>query len=45
MVQYESALHVEQKLAQFKKMANFSAAEKNVDNYVKDKRNRIINCA
>ena len=28
MAQYESALHVEQKLAQFKKMANFSAAEK-----------------
>ena len=45
MVQYESALHVEQKLAQFKKMANFSAAENNVDNYVKDKRNCIINCA
>ena len=45
MVQYKSALHVEPKLAQFKKMANFSAAEKNVDKYVKDKRNRIINCA
>ena len=45
MVQYESALHVEPKLAQFKKMANFSASAKNVDNYVKDKRNRIINCA
>ena len=43
MAQYESALHVEQKLAQFKKMANFSAT-KNVDNYVKDKKNRIINC-
>ena len=45
MVQYERALHVEPKLAQFKKMANFSAAENNVDNYVKDKRNCIINCA
>ena len=45
MVQYEIALHVELKLAQFKKLANFSAAAKNVDNYVKDKRNRIINCA
>ena len=45
MAQYESALHVEQKLAQFKKMANFSAVVNNVDNYVKDKRNRIINCA
>ena len=45
MTQYESALHVEQKLAQFKKMANFSASAKNVDNYVKDKRNRIIICA
>ena len=44
MAQYESALHVEQKLAQFKKMANFSAVVKNVDNYVKDKKNRIINC-
>ena len=45
MVQYESALQVEPKLAQFKKMANFSEKKKNVDNYVKDKRNRIINCA
>ena len=36
---------VEPKLAQFKKMANFSAVVKNVDDYVKDKRNRIINCA
>ena len=45
MVQYESALDVELKLAQFKKWAVFSAAAKNVDNYVKDKRNRIINCA
>ena len=45
MVQYESSLNVEPKLAQFKKMANFSAAENNVDNYVKDKRNCIINCA
>ena len=45
MAQYESALHVEQKLAQFKKMANFKKKKKNVDNYVKDKRNRIIICA
>ena len=45
MIQYESALDVEVKLAQFKKWAVFSAAAKNVDNYVKDKRNRIINCA
>ena len=45
MVQYERALHVEPKLAQFKKMANFSAVVNNVDNYVKDKRNRIIICA
>ena len=45
MIQYKSALHVELKLAQFKKWAVFSAAEKNVDKYVKDKRNRIINCA
>lgn len=45
MIQYESALDVELKLAQFKKWAVFSAAAKNVDNYVKDKRNRIINCA
>ena len=44
MVQYESALHVEPKLAQFKKMAK-SSATKNVGNYVKDKKNRIINCA
>lgn len=28
MAQYESALHVEQKLAQFKKMANSSATKK-----------------
>ena len=28
MAQYESALLVEQKLAQFKKMANFSATKK-----------------
>lgn len=45
MIQYESAMDVELKLAQFKKWAVFSAAAKNVDNYVKDKRNRIINCA
>ena len=45
MIQYESALDVELKLAQFKKWAVFSAAAKNVDNYVKDKRNRIIYCA
>ena len=45
MIQYESALDVELKLAQFKKWAVFSAAAKNVDNYVKDKRNRIIICA
>ena len=44
MVQYERALHVEPKLAQFKKMANFSAVVNNVDNYVKDKKTRIINC-
>ena len=44
MIQYESAMDVELKLAQFKKWAVFSAAAKNVDNYVKDKRNRIINC-
>ena len=44
MIQYESALDVELKLAQFKKWAVFSAAAKNVDNYVKDKRNRIFNC-
>lgn len=34
MIQYESALDVELKLAQFKKWAVFSAAAKNVDNYV-----------
>ena len=45
MIQYESAMDVELKLEQFKKWAVFSAAAKNVDNYVKDKRNRIINCA
>ena len=44
MIQYESALDVELKLAQFKKWAVFSTAVKNVDNYVKDKKNRIINC-
>ena len=45
MIQYESAMDVELKLAHFKKWAVFSTAVNNVDNYVKDKRNRIINCA
>ena len=44
MAQYESALHVEQKLAQFKKKWRTFRRQKNVDNYVKDKKNRIINC-
>ena len=44
MAQYESALHVEQKLAQFKKSGELFGDKKNVDNYVKDKKNRIINC-
>ena len=34
MIQYESALDVELKLAQFKKWAVFSTAVKNVHNYV-----------
>ena len=45
MVQYESALMWSRSWHSSKKMANFSAVVKNVDNYVKDKRNRIINCA
>ena len=44
MAQYESALHVEQKLAKLKKNGELFGGRKNVDNYVKDKKNRIINC-